>query len=93
MGPDKLLFFGSKATHRCKNFENRTIFRYAHKRSKFYYIMQLCERGQKRKYDFLNIFQFEPRFFFLNLKSIPKMCTFDAQYVDVAQKISKWEGG
>ena len=51
MGPGKLLFFGSKETHGCKNFENRTTFRYARKRSKFYYITHLCE-GVKKDFFF-----------------------------------------
>ena len=42
MGHYKLLFFGSKATHKKNFYENRTSFRYVYLRSKFYYILRQC---------------------------------------------------
>ena len=87
MGPGKLLFFGSKETHGCKNFENRTTFRYAHKRSKFYYITHLCEGVKKENLTFFKFFNLNIIPFFYNLKSISKMCSFDVEYVDAAQKM------
>ena len=40
------MFYGSKALHESKNFENRTTFRYAYLPSKFYYIAPLMNYSQ-----------------------------------------------
>ena len=44
MGSSKLLFFGSKLFHWCKNFENRSTFRYASLQTKFHCIGTLIYR-------------------------------------------------
>ena len=43
---DRLLFSGSEALQKWKNFENRTTFRYAYLLSKFYYIAPLMNYSQ-----------------------------------------------
>ena len=43
---DRLLFSGSKALQKWKNFENLTTFRYAYLPSKFYYIAPLMNYSQ-----------------------------------------------
>ena len=47
----------------------------------------LCVGGQRRKFDFSQVFHFETQYCLLNLKSISKMCSFDVEYVDAAQKM------
>ena len=69
MGHGKLLFFESKATHRRKNFENRTSFRYVSLRTKFYYITQLCEMELPRQFDCFPFFHSKNIFFLWNPNS------------------------
>ena len=49
----------------------------------------LCEIGQKRNFDFFQIFDFKQCFSLLNLNCKWKMCSFEVHYVDVAQKITE----
>ena len=76
MGHGKLLFFGSKATHRRKNFENRTSFRYVSLRTKFYYITQLCEMELPRKFNFFPFFHQKNIFFFFRFLILHEKCVF-----------------
>ena len=58
---------------KCKNFWNRTTFRYANLRSKFYYITRLRDMGENSKIDFFQVFHFKLYIHFYNHKYSLKM--------------------
>ena len=61
---------------KCKNYQNRTMFRYAPSCSKFYYITHLCEMGLHRKFVFFYIFQIKTILFFFKSRFYIKSALF-----------------
>ena len=49
---------------KCKNYQNRTTFRYCPGQSKFYYITRLRDMGENSEIDFFPFFHFKLYFNF-----------------------------
>ena len=75
-----------------KNWIFSSIFSTCPSRPKFYYITHLCEIGLTRKFNFFKNVIKIPCIFFSIINFTSKICSFEVHYVDLAQKITKWEG-
>ena len=49
----------------------------------------MWKKKKNRKFDF---FKIQTTYFFLNINSVWKMCSFEVHYDGVAQKLKDWEG-
>ena len=84
--------FGKWCLEKCKNFFDTTTLMPAKSVTKFYYITHLCEIGLTRKFNFFKVFIKRPCIFFSIINFTSKICSFEVHYVDLAQKITEWEG-
>ena len=80
--PNFFPLFRLKVLQKTKVWKISCIFWPGPSRPKFYYITHLCEIKLSRKFNFFIV---GPCIFFKNLNSKSKMCSFEIQYVGVAQ--------